>query len=153
MLSENGVVVAVEKDQVWVETIRSSACETCRAKSVCGQKVMTDFQSERKQKESSQAQKSHVPVRTNLIMQIGDQVEIGIPEAAFIKGALLLYFLPILSLVLTAILISSLGLSEWLVAAVSIFSFVVSLGWVKYKSNQWQDHEDFRPVLLRKLAA
>ena len=36
MLTEVGRVIAVERDGLWVETIRSSTCGSCGARKACG---------------------------------------------------------------------------------------------------------------------
>jgi sigma-E factor negative regulatory protein RseC len=41
MILETGVVVAVESDGLWVETIQKSACEVCVAEKGCGQKFLS----------------------------------------------------------------------------------------------------------------
>ena len=149
MLTEFGRIVAVEPEQVWVETIRSSACESCRAKSVCGQKVLAQWQ----QNQETQAQKNYVPVRTNLIVSEGDEVEIGIPEDSFIKGALLLYLLPLISLLLVSVLLDSFFHQDVISALGGIASFGLALLYVRKVAIKWQQDDDFRPVLLRKLPA
>ena len=37
---ESGRVVAIEESGVWVETIRSSACGSCAARSGCGHRTL-----------------------------------------------------------------------------------------------------------------
>lgn len=40
MITETGKVVAEKGERVWVQTIRASACQSCAARSGCGQRVL-----------------------------------------------------------------------------------------------------------------
>ena len=76
MLEETGVVVAVENDQAWVQTIRKSACASCEAKSGCGQGVLSRM---------SDGKANQVLVNNTLNLNVGEEVLIGIPEELLIK--------------------------------------------------------------------
>ncbi|WP_300492285.1 SoxR reducing system RseC family protein, partial [uncultured Alcanivorax sp.] len=45
MLLEQGTVVAVEADAIWVETVRASTCGACKAKAGCGHHLVNQQQS------------------------------------------------------------------------------------------------------------
>ena len=84
---ESGRVVAVEETGVWVETIRSSACGSCAARSGCGHRtlagVLTSDKGLVRARESDQLKAA--------ACSINDRVEIAIRGSTLTRGALLLY--------------------------------------------------------------
>lgn len=96
MLTESGRVVAVDGDGLWVETISTSACGSCSAKSGCGQNLLARW--------ASRNVYLKVPLagRDPLSIEIGDTVTIGIPEDVVVTSSLLMYCLPIALLLVGA---------------------------------------------------
>lgn len=91
MLSENGRIVAIESDAVWVETIRSSTCGRCAARSGCGHGVLA----------RATGAKGLIRVRESQALrardcQIDDEVIIELPESAVLHGSVLVYLLPLI---------------------------------------------------------
>jgi len=113
--------VAVENDGVWVETIRSSACDRCAARAGCGQGVMSQWGLGKgliRAMESTQ-----VLARD---CNIGDEVDIELPERALLWSVFWVYVLPLcLALVLT---VSASSKGE--VAAILGFLFGLGLGFL-----------------------
>lgn len=101
MIYEQGVVVAVAPDAVWVETVRASTCGACKAKSACGHHLIN-------QQQSGQRARLCVPVTAASQYQVGDAVTLGLPEGALMRGALWVYGLPLLLLFLGALIGASL---------------------------------------------
>jgi sigma-E factor negative regulatory protein RseC len=94
MILETGRIVAIEVEGVWVETIQKSACGSCKAEKGCGQSLLNKWD----------GHTSYIWVllegRKSENYHLGDEIQIGIPEAVVAKGALLIYMLPVLTLVL-----------------------------------------------------
>ena len=90
---ESGRVVAVEETGVWVETIRSSACGSCAARSGCGHRtlagVLTSDKGLVRARESDQLKAA--------ACSINDRVEIAIRGSTLTRGALMLYGGPLAS--------------------------------------------------------
>ena len=90
---ETGRVVAIEDASVWVETIRSSSCGSCVARSGCGHRtlagVLTSDKGLVRARESDSLKAAHCSVN--------DRVEISIPRSTLSVGALMLYGLPLVS--------------------------------------------------------
>lgn len=84
---ESGRVVAIDEQAVWVETIRSSACGSCAARSGCGHRTLAGMLTADKglvrAKDSERLQAS--------LCSINDRVEISIRGSTLTKSALLLY--------------------------------------------------------------
>lgn len=94
MIRETGRVVAVKGDRVWVQTIRASACESCSARSGCGQRVLASATSGRA---------NQILVSNHLNARVGDEVTVAIEESALISASLLVYALPLLLMILGAV--------------------------------------------------
>lgn len=111
MIHEQGVVVAVAPDAVWVETVRASTCGACKAKSACGHHMIN-------QQQSGQRARLRVPVDASSQYQVGDPVTLGLPEGALMRGALWVYGLPLLLLFSGALIGASLPVTAFDASAV-----------------------------------
>lgn len=116
MLIEQGRVVAIEADAVWVETIRRSTCGACAARSGCGHGVLARATASRG---LVRAQES--PGLRAASLAVDDIVDIALPEEAVLRGSLLVYGLPLILGLAAALLGSRLG------EAGSVAGFVVGL--------------------------
>mgnify|MGYP001209787133 FL=1 len=100
---ETGRVVALEGTAVWVETIRSSACGSCAARSGCGHRTLAGVLT---------SDKGLVRARESDSLKAGDcsvndRVEISIPRSTLSVGALMLYGLPLVSGIALAMLMGA----------------------------------------------
>ena len=97
-MREQGKVVAFDDQQVWLETGRQTACESCSAQKGCGSKLLEEVNPSR----------SHVvsALRPSTLsdIQIGQSLEIEIDDAALVSGSALVYLLPLFTLLLGAFL-------------------------------------------------
>ncbi|PXX90254.1 sigma E positive regulator RseC/MucC [Marinobacter vulgaris] len=91
MITETGRVVAVTGDRVWVQTIRTSACESCSARQGCGQRALAGV---------SGGRANQVLVANSLGARVGDEVTVAIDESALLGASLLVYALPLVLMVL-----------------------------------------------------
>lgn len=94
MITETGKVVALSGDRVWVQTIQSSACESCSARNGCGQRALAGV---------SGGRANQVLVINSLDARVGDEVTVAIEESALLGASLLVYALPLVLMVLGAI--------------------------------------------------
>lgn len=142
MVEEPGRVVGLQGAEAWVQTVRQGACQSCKVRSGCGQRLLTEL---------SGGKASQVRVRNVLQAQVGDQVLLGIGETALLRASLLVYLVPLLGLVAGAVLAHRLlGLGDAGAALVALSTmlaafFPVSLYQRRSVSGQ------FQPVLLRVL--
>ncbi|WP_336367119.1 SoxR reducing system RseC family protein [Marinobacter sp. C2H3] len=91
MITEQGLVVAVQGDDVWVQTIRTSACQSCAARSGCGQRSLARL---------SAGRANQVRVANALSAAVGDRVTLGIEESAVLKASAVVYALPLITMLL-----------------------------------------------------
>lgn len=95
MITETGKVVAVSGEHVWVQTIRTSACQSCSARNGCGQKVLAS---------ATGGRANQVRVVNSVNACVGEDVTLGINESALLGASLLVYALPLLLMVVASII-------------------------------------------------
>ncbi len=142
MLEETGIVVAIDNDQAWVQTIRQSACSSCEAKNGCGQGVLARI---------SDGKANQVLVNNSLSLKVGEEVLIGIPEELLIKASVMVYLLPLLTMVVVALTIE-----KWLkpgdgwVALAGCSGLAIGFLIVKLYSAHHKSDPTFCPKMIRK---
>lgn len=146
MIEESGRVVAVEDAAVWVETVRSSTCQSCNARHGCGHSLL--------ERDRAGARARVRALSGDLRLNTGDQVVVGIPEGALMKGALMVYLLPISLLFIGALLGAwlsppDLDLSAILGVAGLAVGFLVN----RWYSRQQQANVHWQPKILRVIDA
>lgn len=147
MITERATVVAVDGDNVTVEAAIKTTCNGCQAQSDCGTgAIATAFAPKVQRLELT----SPVPV------QVGDEVSVGIPEAGVLSASALLYVVPLLVLIGSALLLdswlSTIGLGNDLSifvgsVAATFISYIVVSGRIKKLDTQ-----RFQPVLIKRLS-
>lgn len=142
MIEETGRVVAVEQGAVWVETIRKSACDSCSSQKGCGHSVLAKLGSG----------KNHVRVLNNFSLSEGDEVVIGIPEDVVVKGSLMAYFLPLLTLLFASVV----GQLMWDTEAYTIGCGVAGLG-VGFLLVRWhflrnENNRRYQPSVVKAVS-
>ena len=95
MIEEPGRVVALDDGAVWVET-RKSTCSGCSGKNGCGQGLMDTL--------GVREQRGLIRALSDLQLQVGDSVIVGVREDVLLRGAVLVYLLPLLMLMAAATL-------------------------------------------------
>ena len=128
---ETGRVVALELGAVWVETIRTSACGSCAARSGCGHRILAGVLT---------SDKGLVRVRESDSLKatdcsVNDRVEISIPTSTLLVGALTLYAFPLAVGITVAILFGA--DSDALAAAgffIGLLGAFAGLRWVSGRS-------------------
>lgn len=150
MITETGRVVAVEENFLWVETIQRSSCHSCAAKSGCGQSVLGKM---------FDGRRSHIRLsranEVNTQYHVDDQVEIGLPEDALLKGAAWVYLMPLIGLIGGGVLCSSLfsGFAfnnDALAIFGSITGFVLAFFLSRFVLSHGKLAQSCHPVLIGK---
>ncbi|AMO56957.1 SoxR reducing system RseC family protein [Endozoicomonas montiporae] len=106
MIEEHGRVVAVEGDAIWVETIRKTTCSGCSAKNGCGQHLAEKYKSSKTHSYIRASNASGSSIKEH------DEVTIGIPENALMKASMVVYLLPLLSMMAGLFLGSFLAIGD-----------------------------------------
>ncbi|GAB2881697.1 SoxR reducing system RseC family protein [Microbulbifer echini] len=142
MLEERGRIVAIESDAVWVETIQRSACNGCEAKSGCGTGLLGDFFS------SSTRVRAVLNGYPANKISLNDTAVIGINENALTSSTLLVYLVPLISLLLLALLGDYLFAEAGAVIGALAGLLGGALG-VRWYSRLQSANPTYTPVLLR----
>lgn len=142
MIEERGRVVAIERDAIWVETVANSGCGGCSAKSACGTGLLGDYFAK------------HSRIRVSLedcdakTLSLHDTVVIGIPENALARGALLVYLLPLVAMLLAALAGERLsGEAGAILGAVG--GLLAGLVLVRWHSRRNASNKAYTPRLIR----
>ena len=98
-MKELAQVVAVDGQRVTVSTQLKSACSGCEQNTTCGAGILSKVFSDRH---------STFVVKTESPVAVGEYVELSIPEQQVTRFALLLYGLPVVTLLLLASVLTSL---------------------------------------------
>ena len=144
MLRESAVVICYENGIAKVKCQSQSACGQCSAKNSCGGNSLSELNGKRGE---------HIfTVESLMPLRVGQTVEIGLEEKSMLLSALLMYIVPLLTLLIATMLSDSISQNELIRAAVifgfTALSFVVVKGYTKKLGTQ----TEFQPVLLRVLS-
>ena len=145
MLTESAVVIEYESGKAKVKCQSQSACGSCAAKSACGNSALSELT-------GSGARGEHIfTIETITPLKVGQRVEIGLSEHSLIKSALLMYCVPLFTLLFSTLLFDLL-LSHELVSVFFIFiSTALSFLGVRWYAQKLNRKSAYQPVLLRVL--
>jgi sigma-E factor negative regulatory protein RseC len=144
MIEEQARVVGVAEGSAWVETRRRSACGSCSVAGGCGTSALDKLLGDRPHRFRVD---DHLGVRT------GEQVVVGIDQAALTRASLLAYLLPVLTLILAALAAEAAGMGDGLGAVAGILGLAFGLWLSGRLSTDPGRRERWRPVLLRRAPA
>ena len=140
MIEQVAHVHAIDKTTVWLDTLRVATCDSC----TCGQRLIN-------QSTDIAHSRIELPMPQNMILNVGDEVVIGIPQKAFIKASLLTFAMPLLTMLASASSARWLGFSEPLTVVAALLGLGLGLLLLRWfsqseavlSSSQWQ------PMILR----
>lgn len=143
MVKEKATVVALEGDDAWVETTRQSSCGSCESSSGCGTATFSKVLGNRP---------FRVRVTNPLHAKVGQRVTIAVPENGLMRGAALLYMVPLLALFLSAVAgewiastLFSLQL-EWVSILTGVAGAYGAVTWIRRKG--WLENPDMVPEII-----
>ncbi|WP_353349863.1 SoxR reducing system RseC family protein [Oceaniserpentilla sp. 4NH20-0058] len=143
MVEESARVTKIESDTVWVQAIAKSACGSCQAQKGCGHSLLAKV---------GQKQIDLPVLKNGFDVQVNDQVIIGVPEQAILRSSMLMYGIPLLAMIITAMGFSLAGIEEKVSVLGAFVALILGFVWVnRYASrlsfSQWH------PKLIRKQAS
>lgn len=147
MITENAIVVSIDNNQTWIETQRKSVCGQCSANKGCGTSVLSKVIGNKLSK---------IKAINNINAQVGDEVVIGLNEQSLLKGAFVVYMLPLILLFLFSFvgqLVSDNLLiqnNEFLIILFAVIGFYLGMRKVKSFSTSIAKNEKYQPVILKK---
>lgn len=149
MIEETARIVAVEPDQVWIESIRKSACDTCSAQKGCGQRAL-----------ASLGCHHHVAIPTTLPLKVDDYVVIGVPERLIVTGTLWVYCVPLLLMIVATLIADTVADRvivdtafdhEMVTILSAFFGLAVGFGAVYTRFFLRRSQANIQPVIVKRL--
>lgn len=143
MSEELATVVAIEGDHAWVECERRSACSGCQQQSSCGTGTVA---------KAFPLKAPRLRVRLTAEVRVGQQVRLGIPQESLLRGAALVYVLPLFCLLAGALLgqlwlVPLLSGGEGITILCCLLGGVLGFLLVRYFSNRL-DQGRYGPQML-----
>ena len=151
MLTETARVVAIETESLWVETIRKSTCGTCAAQKGCGHGLLNRFGDGKGKRGYVRVLQSAQLAATDC--RIDDQVLIAIPEEIILRGSLVVYMLPLFSMLLGAVLGTSFYPADHDGFALTgaLLGLLLGFAAVRMHARYHRNNQDYQPTLLEKV--
>ncbi len=146
MIKEQGLVVELNGSMAMVQTVSKASCNSCKVNSSCGTGIISKAFGERS---------FITPMTNNIKAEIGDQVEVGIPEDLIVKTSLLVYLFPIIFMLVMLFSLkftsANLGylLSEPFLILAAIISLALGFYLVRRLGEKMNKNKPLEPVLLR----
>lgn len=144
MLEENGRVVRIESDTVWVEMIKQSACSSCSAQKGCGQSLLAKV-GDGKRLEIQVDNPQHLEVVLN------DEITLGVGERSFLTASLLVYLLPLAIMFSASAILQLSDFDEPQVILGAFLGLAAGFGLTRFVSGLLAQNCSYRPVLLRRV--
>ncbi len=142
LLVETGRVVSIEQDCLWIETIQKSACQSCSARSGCGQHVLSSLV------ERSSYLRVLLNGRNPDDFHRGSIVKIGVPADVIAKGALIVYLLPLVGMLLGAVLGQVWLAHDNFAVLLGLLGFIGGGGVVYWHHLKVKSDPRYQPVLV-----
>ncbi|MGQ0442897.1 MAG: SoxR reducing system RseC family protein [Methylophilaceae bacterium] len=150
MIEEHAVILKLEtlvsepptenQSVATLEIVRKTACGLCGQTQGCGNTIWGKLLSHKSTQFKAQ----------NLInAKVGDSVIVGIDESALMKSVLLLYMVPLVTMLLGAILIAQLSASELLAMLGALVGLLLGFLWVKGHTSGRVYYQAHQPKILR----
>lgn len=142
MLLETGRIVSIEPHGLWVETIQRSACGSCQVQKGCGHSLLA--------KVGVSASQLWVLLegRDASHYQVGNEVQIGVPEEVIAQGSLLVYMVPLLSMIVATIVAHHYLFSDGMTAFCALLGLLAGAAIVRWCSHLIRFDSRLQPVLI-----
>jgi len=144
VIEEVVTVTAVTDGGVRVAASRRSACAQCASRSSCSQGVLSQWQQDK-------LVEVDVLNPEQLQVSVGASVLVGLQEGSLMKASFMLYCIPLLLLISSALFVAALGGSEMIQVAVAVAMMLVGFWCVKHYTSRHQVKAHYQPILLKIL--
>jgi sigma-E factor negative regulatory protein RseC len=95
MLEMRAIVIQVEGDEASVQPLSTGGCGHCDSEGGCGSGTLTKLFCSSKPR--------HFKVNNAVRAKVGDEVQVSIPDGALLRGAMKMYVLPLILLLVGGI--------------------------------------------------
>ena len=147
MIEEQAQVVELRGDQLVLQAQTKSSCGSCAASKGCGTSVLSKVVGRKF---------TRFHADNSVDAAVGDTVVVGISEDALLKGSLVMYIIPIMSMLVFALVADQLldiftENRDLLIAASGILGLVAGSLLSRWYFQRQTSVQRFRPVVLRKI--
>jgi sigma-E factor negative regulatory protein RseC len=88
---------------------------------------------------------------SNLILNVGDQVVVGVPEDVMMKSSVLAYLMPLLGMMFGGLIAEQLGARDLLTAVAGMFGLAIGFLILRWHFHKNQHDDRYQPVVLRRI--
>lgn len=130
MIEQKAKVVSFDDETVWLEAERQSTCNGCQVRQGCGTGMLAKHVGQKF---------SRITVKKTSDVEIGQQVQLAIPEETLLQGAALMYLLPLVLMFIFAAIARSLNFNEALEIIAGISGLFIGFYWVRIRLRNKKD--------------
>lgn len=141
LLIEEGLVTQVDNQFAWVNTKSKLSCSSCKVESTCGNGILEKYL-------AGKIFVSKIPNKLNA--KVGDEVKIGIKNSSITKASLMIYWLPLLGLILGSYLGQLLFQKEVLIILIGFTGFFISFLIIRLLNKKLESNVNYLPEMLSK---
>jgi sigma-E factor negative regulatory protein RseC len=139
MLEEQGRVVEVDGEHVWVETEPRSGCSHCSSQNCTTSVVAKLFG----------VQRNRLLLNNTIAAKTGDQVVIGVPGSLIARTSVLAYLVPLLFMLCTTFLANLIGFNDGLQSLFALAGLSIGVMVIRWYSNNDFLRQTRGPMLLK----
>lgn len=143
MITEKAVVIHYQNGVVTVECQANQGCGGCAAKASCGTSALAEL--------TGQSSKYQFTFPCSRPMQIGEIVEIGLPEQSLLKLAFIAYTLPLCTLIISVLIGNYWFTHEWQNILFTLISTACAFICVKIINQRLKNQKKYQPVLIERI--
>jgi len=140
MIEQPATVIACDDNTIFLETQRQSSCSGCKLKQGCGTGLLEKHVGTRF---------SRIEIDNTIQVTAGQDVTLAVSEEGLLRGALIMYIVPLVSLFLFSATSQVLGLVESVEIMMGVLGFFVGLYWVKVRISKQE--EAFKLRIIEEL--
>lgn len=144
MIEERAVILSLDNklnnSTATLEIERKTACGLCGQTRGCGNSIWGKLFAHKS---------SAFKAQNNINAKVGDSVIVGINEAALVKSALLLYIVPLVTMLIGAILMTQIHDTNGYAMLGAAIGLVLGFVWVKGHTMSSSYFSVQQPVILR----
>ncbi len=141
MPQQTARVVRTEQNWVLLEPIEQQGCNSCKLSSACGTSALGRLIGFRG---------LEIRLENTLGLQPQDRVVLSIPDQAFLVASLLIYLVPLVGLLLTAVLADFAGLADGWIALSGATGLVASI-WLSGRFARHSYRKALQPSMSRQI--
>ena len=145
MIEEHAIILSTENHSenqsiATIEVVRKTACGLCGKTRGCGNAVWGKIFAHKT---------TSFKAQNTIDAKVGQSVIVGIDESALMKSALLIYMVPLATMLIGAILVSLVSSSDVAAMLGAVAGVIIGYFWVKAHTTGRAYYQSHQPKILR----